>query len=1018
MTAFEDFVSIELPQRPVLIKGATDATGDPNTSVIPKVVNAPMGTYYLQDDVDPKQLWQRNAPPPSGVWLPIAPTVAPPNDFYVDVNSTQTFENGSEIFPYKSMTTPLAQWGRPVDLADAQTPKRLFVSGGTYTDDLTIYAGRRIYIEVFGLVFMFGNSVTVEVDGTKDYDQGTTLSITETESVFSGNITSIFAALNISGTEVSPTAASGISLTFRKVLNLLQMDFTAITKPVIIAAESCQLKDVTGSLVDFRALRESFLQGSWSIKQALIYDCGFEQNISSFAVVLVASAFLYVRGTWNVPGITLTAPDVILDRFTYDAGIADGSLTIGTPGSVTMIDPPEIENQLWVDSNYAGPYSNGSEFYPYTSMLTALEAWGRPVDATDAATPEYMYVLGGTYSDGFTIYAGRKIYIRFLGRVLLLETITVEIDGAVDFGQTTTLSISDNADSSAVIDTAVMFYAISIIDNEVSPSSTGTGAILNLRKFTSLSSITFSEATLTVNAYAKNCMLKNVTGTNFQFVYLDASYLVGTNNFLRAWIYNWFDDFDHSSHASDITATELISMVNSFNIAGITITTPDLTIDRYSYDAGIENESLTIGTPGSVTMIDPPIVDTELYVSANYTEDYSNGSKEYPFKTIQAALDEAGIPTDLADELQEYRIIVKGDMDTVDYAENIIIPANRKVVLEADGLAKTTSITINIDGTTQFSDFSFFGLNARYSLDLSNNIVSQFISGNVTANVINPTSYAFYLSLVSAKISGTINVSQVSGTTNINGINTSISGYFTGPSAILSFRNSSIFFYSATTLKWFIMSKSRSLFFCSNLICEKAFFYDTIDFYTEYAPMALNASVSILTDYDSYRALIGSGVALSTPAFTVDAPPVPSENVRYAGDNLGHFSNGSEEFPFATPALARADDANAVIKLVGYVENADVDTGTETVDEFPDTVGQSVTWEIVVSKGAAVQHATARTVWDAATNVIAALVTDTTVSIGTIDVTLSCDLVADQVRLRATATSDDWSVKVVGRVIS
>jgi hypothetical protein len=312
-TLFEQFVTTELPLRPALIDGAAEATGDPNTSIVVRVVNAPMGTYYLQDDVDPKQLWQRNAPPPSGVWLPIAPTVAPPNDFYVDVNSTQTFENGSEIFPYKSMTTPLAQWGRPTSTADAQTPKRMIVKGGTYSSDLLIYAGRRVYIEVFGLVFMFGNSVTVEVDGTKDYGQGTSLSITETESVFSGNITSVFAALNISGTEVSPTAASGISLTFRKVLNLLQMDFTAITKPVIIAAESCQLKDVTGSLVDFRALRESFLQGSWSIKQALIYDCGFEQNISSFAVVLVASAFLYVRGTWNVPGITLTAPDVKID---------------------------------------------------------------------------------------------------------------------------------------------------------------------------------------------------------------------------------------------------------------------------------------------------------------------------------------------------------------------------------------------------------------------------------------------------------------------------------------------------------------------------------------------------------------------------------------------------------------------------------------------------------------------------------------------------------------------------------
>jgi hypothetical protein len=59
MTVFEDFVNAELPQRPTLIKGATEATGDPNSSVLAKVNNAPLGTYYLQDEVSPKVLWVR-----------------------------------------------------------------------------------------------------------------------------------------------------------------------------------------------------------------------------------------------------------------------------------------------------------------------------------------------------------------------------------------------------------------------------------------------------------------------------------------------------------------------------------------------------------------------------------------------------------------------------------------------------------------------------------------------------------------------------------------------------------------------------------------------------------------------------------------------------------------------------------------------------------------------------------------------------------------------------------------------
>ena len=48
MTAFEDFVNTELPQRPVLIKGAVEAAGDPRSSVVPKVLGAPIGTLYQQ----------------------------------------------------------------------------------------------------------------------------------------------------------------------------------------------------------------------------------------------------------------------------------------------------------------------------------------------------------------------------------------------------------------------------------------------------------------------------------------------------------------------------------------------------------------------------------------------------------------------------------------------------------------------------------------------------------------------------------------------------------------------------------------------------------------------------------------------------------------------------------------------------------------------------------------------------------------------------------------------------------
>lgn len=60
MSDFTDFVGAELPLRIVLIKGATDATGDPNSSALVKVQLAPEGTMYLQNDTTPKVLWKKD----------------------------------------------------------------------------------------------------------------------------------------------------------------------------------------------------------------------------------------------------------------------------------------------------------------------------------------------------------------------------------------------------------------------------------------------------------------------------------------------------------------------------------------------------------------------------------------------------------------------------------------------------------------------------------------------------------------------------------------------------------------------------------------------------------------------------------------------------------------------------------------------------------------------------------------------------------------------------------------------
>lgn len=89
-------------------------------------------------------------------------------------------------------------------------------------------------------------------------------------------------------------------------------------------------------------------------------------------------------------------------------------------------------------------------------------------------------------------------------------------------------------------------------------------------------------------------------------------------------------------------------------------------------------------------------------------------------------------------------------------------------------------------------------------------------------------------------------------------------------------------------------------------------------------------------------------------------------------------------------------------------ENADVDTGTETVDTFSASAGNAAEYKVLIKKSTNFKHTTIKAVWDG-TNQPTISETGPT-QIGTIDVTLTVDFNAGNIRLRATATSDDWSV--------
>ena len=105
-----------------------------------------------------------------------------------------------------------------------------------------------------------------------------------------------------------------------------------------------------------------------------------------------------------------------------------------------------------------------------------------------------------------------------------------------------------------------------------------------------------------------------------------------------------------------------------------------------------------------------------------------------------------------------------------------------------------------------------------------------------------------------------------------------------------------------------------------------------------------------------------------------------------------------------------ADSATIGLKhLLGYCENTDVDTGTETIKELALATYQAVFFDYVVKNGTNLRAGTVTAVHDG-TNVE---FTDTsTKDLGsTSGVTLSVDISGSNMRLRATTTSDNWTIK-------
>ena len=106
-----------------------------------------------------------------------------------------------------------------------------------------------------------------------------------------------------------------------------------------------------------------------------------------------------------------------------------------------------------------------------------------------------------------------------------------------------------------------------------------------------------------------------------------------------------------------------------------------------------------------------------------------------------------------------------------------------------------------------------------------------------------------------------------------------------------------------------------------------------------------------------------------------------------------------------------------LVSALAVISNVDVDTGAETVDTIPDTIADGAMWFYVVKKGTALRTGIVMAAWNAAGNTTEYTETST-VDIGdTSDLTLAVDISSDNVRLRATAGSDDWIVRTQRMVL-
>jgi hypothetical protein len=128
-----------------------------------------------------------------------------------------------------------------------------------------------------------------------------------------------------------------------------------------------------------------------------------------------------------------------------------------------------------------------------------------------------------------------------------------------------------------------------------------------------------------------------------------------------------------------------------------------------------------------------------------------------------------------------------------------------------------------------------------------------------------------------------------------------------------------------------------------------------------------------------------------------------------------YFENSDRKLQTISTGVAITGDITIDSALLSNQENTDVDTGTETVATVAHATYTAAFFDYVIKNGTNVRAGTVYSCHDG-TNV--EFTETSTVDLGdTSDVSLAVDISGADMRLRATTTSDNWSVKSLVRAI-